>query len=247
MVEKAPLAQRLRYQVDNFLARGSSALFISLLVAFLGSILVFVALRMVLEQIWPDAERTLPGQLWTTFLELTDPGNMNQDNKSPTAYKLAAVATGLTGVVIFSSLIAFLTTTLNEAISHLKKGHSKVLERGHTLILGWGPRVLEILRELVEANESEDDPVIVILADEPKEEMDEFLRANFFDRRNTRLVTRSGQTASLHSLEWVSADKARSSIVLATCGPAASSEDRAGSDARVIKSVLALGMERSSR
>ena len=114
--------------------------------------------------------------------------------------QIAAIASGLTGVVIFSALIAFLTTALDQTITHLKKGHTQVLESGHTLILGWGVRVLEILRELVEANDSEDDPVVVILADEDKEEMDDYLRSYHTDRRNTRVITRSGPTASLASL-----------------------------------------------
>jgi hypothetical protein len=173
-------------------------------------------------------------------LQITDPGNMAQDNDTPTAFKVAAIVAGMTGVVIFSALIAFLTTALDQAIAHLKKGHSRVLETDHTLILGWGPRVIEILRELVEANESEADPVVTILADEEKEEMDEYLSTTFRDRRNTRVVTRSGSTASLDALERVSAAHAKSAIILATCDAAATYAEKLASDAKVIKTVLAL-------
>ena len=83
-------------------------------------------------------------------------------------------------------------------------------QNSETLILGWGPRVIEILRELVEANESENDPVVTIVAEEEKEEMDEYLRTNFNDRRNTRIVTRSGSSASLIVLERVNAGGAKS-------------------------------------
>lgn len=206
--DKATLRQRWRYRVDSFLARGSSALFVSLVFAFIGSILLI--------------------------------GVMNQDNDTPTIFKSAAVVAGLAGVVIFSALIAFLTTALDQAIAHLKKGHSQVLETGHTLILGWGPRVIEILRELVEANESAHDPVIVILSETDKESMDEFLRTNFTDRRNTRVVTRSGATASVQALQRVSAGVAKSAIVLASCDPAASLDVKLSSDAKIIKTVLAL-------
>ena len=188
----ATLRQRWRYRVDSFLARGSSALFVSLVFVFVGSILLIGVMRLVFNVFVPDNEHDFARQTWFIFLQLTDPGNMNQDNDTPTIFKSAAVVAGLTGVVIFSALIAFLTTALDQAIAHLKKGHSQVLETGHTLILGWGPRVIEILRELVEANESEDDPVTVILSETDKESMDEFLRTNFTDRRNTRVVTRSG-------------------------------------------------------
>ena len=240
---KATLRQRWRYRVDSFLARGSSALFVSLVFAFVGSILLIGVMRLVFNVFAPDNEHDFARQIWFIFLQLTDPGNMNQDNDTPTIFKSAAVVAGLTGVVIFSALIAFLTTALDQAIAHLKKGHSQVLETGHTLILGWGPRVIEILRELVEANESEDDPVTVILSETDKESMDEFLRTNFTDRRNTRVVTRSGATASVQGLHRVSAGDAKSAIVLASCDPAASLDSKLASDAKVIKTVLALASQ----
>jgi Trk K+ transport system NAD-binding subunit len=243
--DKATFRQRWRYRVDSFLARGSSALFVSLVLAFIGSILLIALMRLVFNFFAPDNDHDFARQIWVIFLQLTDPGNMNQDNDTPAIFKTAAVVAGLTGVVIFSALIAFLTTTLDQAIAHLKKGHSQVLESGHTLVLGWGPRVIEILRELVEANESEDDPVVVILADTDKEDMDEYLRANFTDRRNTRVVTRSGPTASVQGLQRVSAGKAKSAIVLASCDPSGSLDMKLASDARVIKTVLALESQTS--
>jgi hypothetical protein len=234
------LRQRWRYRLDNFLARGSGALFVSLLLAFLAAIAALGLGRFLLSAVAPEATRTLSRELWVVFLQLTDPGNMGEDSENPAALKSAAVIAGLTGVVIFSALIAFLTTALDQAIAHLKKGHSQVLESGHTLILGWGPRVVEILRELVEANESAKDPVVVILAEGDKEEMDEYLRAHFTERKNTRIVTRSGATGAVASLRRVSAESAKSAIVLADCTHSATREVKLASDARVIKTVLAL-------
>ncbi|MDQ3032487.1 MAG: hypothetical protein M3Y87_08735 [Myxococcota bacterium] len=232
--------QRVRYAVDNFLARGSVSLFIALTLAFLGSIFVLSALRAIIDAIFPDANQDLAHHTWIVFLELTDPGNMNQDNVTPTEFKLGAVAAGLTGVVIFSSLIAFMTTALSQAIEHLKKGHSEVLEAGHTLILGWTPRVVEILRELAEAMESERNPVVVILSELPKEQLDELLRTELGQVGRLRVVTRTGPTSSIRSLELVNAREAKSAIVLASCAPFAKGDDKLSSDARVIKTVLAL-------
>ena len=232
--------QRWRYRIDSFLARGSGPLFLSLIVAFFDSIALIGAMRWLFHQFAPDTEHNFADQIWVIFLQLTDPGNMVQDNDTPTIFKTAAVVAGITGVVIFSAFIAFLTTALDQTIAHLKKGHSQVLESGHSLILGWSPRVVEILRELVEANESEPDPVVVILAEKDKEVMDEYLRSNFTDRRNTRIVTRGGAPASVQALDRVSASEAKSAIVLAHCNPAASLETKLSSDAKVVKTVLAV-------
>lgn len=244
MSTEASFQERLQYKVDNFLGKGSKALFIALTVAFLISLFAIVLLRMVLfgidAFIGEGATTNFGKVFWFTWLQLTDPGNMAQDNDTMGGYKITAIISGMTGVVIFSALIAFLTSALDQAIDNLKKGHSRVLEADFTLIIGWGPRVPEILRELVEANESEDDPVVVVLSEEEKEDMDEYLREVWTDRRNTRLVTRSGSTSSLASLDKVQATAARSAIVLATCGEAASKGEKMSSDAKVIKTVLAL-------
>ena len=240
MADQATLREKAHYRIDNFLARGTSALFLSLLITFLIAFAIIIGLRMLLYWFSPDPHAGITDQLWRVYLQLTAPGNMNQDSKSPHHFKIAAVLAGLTGVVIFSTLIATLTTSLNQAIRSLKRGHSRVLEEGHTLILGWTHRVPEILRELVEANESEDDPCVVILAGKEKEWMDDYLRAKFKNRGNLRVVTRSGATASPDSLKKVSVGDVKSVIVLANCDENSPLEDQILSDSRGIKTMLAL-------
>ena len=236
---KPSFNQKIHYYIDNYLAKGSSALFLSLLFTFLSALALFSVVRILLSICCSETPSWLEN-LWMAFLQLTAPGSMGRDTESPAVMKLAAVFSGFTGVVIFSTLIATLTTALNSAIANLKQGHSRVLESEHTLIVGWNKRVTEILKELVEANESEDDPVVVIMSEKDKPWMDEYLRSNFKDRGNTRIVTRSGNPASPANLAHVNAEEARSVIVLANCDDNATDAQQVASDARGIKVVLAL-------
>ena len=119
-MKKPTVKESLHYYVDNYLAKGSQALFLSLLLTFLFALLVLILVRFVMTFIYPESGDTLH-QSWTAFLQLTAPGNMNQDTRSPLAFKIAAVCAGFTGVVIFSTLIATLTTALNNAIGNLFK------------------------------------------------------------------------------------------------------------------------------
>ena len=244
MDRKPTLAERLQYSVDNFLARGSGALFWSLLLAVLSTLVALALLRLVFGLISPAGAKSFWQGLWVVFLELTDPGAMSEDNDTPPIFKIAAVLAGMSGMLMFSALIAFSMTALERAIESLKRGHSRVLERGHTLIVGFGPRVFEVIKELIEAKESERKPVIVLLTERDKEEVDEQLMKVLPPRRevrrNTRIVTRAGGTSSLLSLEKVSAHAARNAIVLATQGAASSEKAKQLSDAKVIKSILAL-------
>ncbi len=164
---------------------------------------------------------------------------MAYDIDSSPWYKATAILAGMCGVVIFSTLIAFITTTVDHKLKELRKGKSTVVEQGHSMILGWNERVVDILRELVTANSSEPYAAVVILANRGKEDMDDFLRIHLPDRKSTRIVTRSGSESLLTNLEIVSIQHCKSIIILATCGPAASDWEKAGSDAHVVKTTLA--------
>ncbi|MFP6903207.1 MAG: hypothetical protein VCB81_06040, partial [Verrucomicrobiia bacterium] len=153
---------RVRYQFDTFLAKGGSNIFISLFIVFLVTLVAIALLRGILlwavpSELYSDVDQSFLRQLYVIFLEMTDPGNMNIDTDSGVGFKAMAILAGLAGVVIFSALIAVITAALDAKIDELKKGHSKVVESDHTLILGWNDRVTEIIRELIIANESERD------------------------------------------------------------------------------------------
>lgn len=233
--------QVLRYRFDCFMAKGGSSIFISLLVVFLGLLVMIAVVRLgVYFTLGGGDERQqgIFGQIYIIWLAMTDPGNMNQDVNSHGLYKIPAVMAGMAGVIILSMLIAFITTALDQKIGQLKKGHSTVIEEDHTLILGWGERVTEIIRELVIANESEERPVVVILAETDKEEMDDYLAVHMPDTGNTRVVTRSGKVSSLTNLDIVSVKSCKSVIILPRCGDAATPVEKFASDTRVIKTIL---------
>lgn len=237
---------KIRYKFDTYIAKGGISIFTSLAAVFLILLVVIGLLRGLLflvagEHIALQYEDLgFFGNVYLTFLAITDPGNMAQDILSSPWYKIFAIVAGMSGVVIFSALIAFITTALDQKMKDLKRGHSQVLESGHTLILGWNEqRIIEILKELVIANESESDATVVILAPHDKEEMDTILQLQFPQKSTLRIVTRSGSTSSLKNLQIVAASQAKSVIVLATCDETASSSLQEISDATSIQTILA--------
>ena len=235
------------------MARGGISVFTSLLVIFI-SILVFLAiLRGLLLYFVPEAEiqRDEHGfwsNVYIIFLQLTDPGNMNQDIESSPWYKLVAILSGIAGVIMLSSLVAFITTALHQKLNDLRRGRSKVIETGHTLILGWDEqRVVEILRELVLANRSESNACVVILSAEEKVYMDDIIRLRIPNLYTTRVVTRTGNTTTMANLDIVSVQTCKSVIILAECDEMAPGEVRIASDARVIQTVLAVNCTRKKQ
>jgi len=246
-MEQPTLKQKMRYRFDTFMARGGSSIFTIIIIAFLIGFLILGLIRTAIIKggANPGPDGGFFSQIYITFLQMTAPGNMNQDIASSPLVKLSTIMAGLFGIVLFSALIGFITTSLRAKLDELRKGRSKVIEDDHSLILGWNDqRVVEILRELVMANESDDNPSVVILADKEKEEMDDFLALNIPDTENTRVVTRSGITSSQTNLKTVSAARARSAIIIASASDEASKHEKARSDAHSIKTILALSTTR---
>jgi hypothetical protein len=248
-MSKPTFRQVLRYRFDNFMSKGGKSIFVSLFVAFIAALVFVMIIRGVVMAFGPPVqhEGNVFHHLYISFLEMTDPGNMAQDIHSSPWYKIPGILAGVLGIILLSMLIGFITTFLVQKLEDLRKGHSKVIEDDHSLILGWDEQqVVEILRELVLANESEDDPSVVILADEPKEEMDDFLGLSFPEsqRLNTRIVTRSGSTSSPTNLQIAAVDTCRSVIVLATASEEDNRDAKNISDARAIKTILAVANTR---
>lgn len=241
--------KRCHYRFDNFITRGNNSIFISLLVIFCSVLIAITLLRIVFLVFHPAESESIDASLrhlYITFLHLTDPGTMITDLDTSPWFKLAAVIAGLTGIVLLSMLIAVITTTLDRKLRQLMKGRSRVIEKGHTLILGWNDRGIEVLRELIIANESEKSPVVVILSKEPREAVEDYLKTHLRHRKNTRIVTRSGNPSSLTDLDIVAIKQCASIIALATCDIDASKLEKSTSDAYVIKTVLAVYQSRKS-
>ncbi|MFL5819093.1 MAG: CASTOR/POLLUX-related putative ion channel [Solirubrobacteraceae bacterium] len=223
------LRQRLRYGFDNAMARGPVALIGLLFVATFAMILLASAV-IQLAGLGPPGH-SFGSRLYQTLLRAIDTGTVAGDTGA-FAYVLVLVLVTFAGIFLVSSLIGVLTTGIEGRLRRLRRGRSLVLERDHTLILGWSDEVFTIVRELVIDNASERRPRVVIMADRDKVEMDDAIREKVGDTGRTRVIVRSGNPIDLTDLPLVNPHGARSIIVLGPGG-----EDP---DAEVIKILLAI-------
>jgi len=170
---------------------------------------------------------------WQMLLRVVDGGSFAGDTGWWT--RLVALLVTLAGIFIAGSLIGLISAAVDQRIDALRRGRSHVVETGHTLILGWSPRVPVVVSELVIANESERRAAIVVLADRDKTEMEEAIRSGVGDLRTTRVVCRRGDPGRAADLELVGADRARSIVV--------TSDDGDASSIRAALAVLGLGLD----
>ena len=229
------LRARLRYRFDNTMAAGTPALIGWLLAATVVLVVVFSIVVLVGDFAPESEDGDRPGpvrQLFNSLLHAMDPGTVaGDDGKWP--FLVLMLLLTIAGLLIVSALIGVLATGLDRKIEDLRKGRSVVLERDHTLVLGWSETIFTVLHELAIANENERNPSVVILADRDRVEMEDAIRAKLDDLRNTDVICRTGNPTDLTDLAVASPGSARAVIIL-------SPEDEGDPDAQVIKALLAL-------
>lgn len=238
------IKDRLRYRFERYLNKGGASIFVSLFVVFMVMFILIVGIRLLIVYFAdPGADPDYTGtsdDVWRTWLQMTDPGNMNQDNKMSIWLKVSTILAGIVGVIILSMLIAFITTSLEKVFYNFRKGRGKVIEHEHTLILGWNERVVDIIRELIIANESEKEASVVILSNENKEMMDDLIAKRLPDTLTTRIVTTTGDYANINELKRVNIQAAKSVILLANCSESAPLETKVESDVQSVKSIMGI-------
>ncbi len=136
------------------MSRGTIALIGGLFVLSLLVILVVsvaVAISGALRESSATEELSFPELVWRSLLRTLDPGTMGGDEGS-VSFLLAMLAVTLGGIFVISTLIGVISNGIQGKLDELRKGRSMVIEKDHTVILGWSAQVFEILGEIVLAN-----------------------------------------------------------------------------------------------
>lgn len=227
---------RLRYWFDGTMARGTSALVGWLAVVTVVLILVFTVFVTItgLEPGQGNAKDGFFGRLLTTFFHTLDPGTVAGDSGT-WRFLITMLVLTVAGLFIVSALIGVIATGIDDKLAELRRGRSLVIEKDHTVILGWSDSVFAIVRELSIANESRKKPAVVILAEQDKVEMEDAIREKVDDLHGTRVVCRTGSALDIGDLALTNHGLARSIIVLSPGGD--------DPDSEVIKTLLALTHE----
>lgn len=225
------IGAKLRYRFDLALARGPMVVIGYLGIVMLAIIAVASIVMWALQLKGVNGGEPIESPFdafWQALLRVVDSGTFAADATWPT--RLLGLLITIAGIFLAGSLIGLIASAVDQQIEQLRKGRSTVLETGHTLVLGWSPRLPTILAELVEANASMRHAAVVVLANHPKDEMEDELRARVPETRTTRVVCRTGDPSRPADLSMVNVAGARSVIVLAG--------DEG--DAGVVKAVLAV-------
>ena len=229
MAREFSAKDKLNYAFDTMMSRGTAGLIIWL--GILSAVLiVFFSLIVMFSGTAPGNE-SFPTLLWMSLMRTMDPGTIGGDDGSP-GFLASMLIVTFSGIFIFSTLIGILTTGLEAKLEALRKGKSRVVERDHTVVLGWSEQVFTIVSELSIANENQKHPCVAIMADMDKVEMEDEIREKVPELRNTKVVCRTGSPVEPADLEKMSLHTSKSIIIL--------SPESSNPDPEVIKTMLAI-------
>jgi voltage-gated potassium channel Kch len=230
-MKKFTFSEKLRYRFDNLMSKGPIAM-----IALLGilSLLVVVIAGAVIAlfHITPEGDEPMGfiEGTWQSLMRALDSGAVGGD--AGWEFRSIAFVVTLGGIFILSTLIGVLGSGIESKLEDLRKGRSMVIEKDHTLILGWSSKIFTIISELIVANENQKNPRIVILADIDKVEMEDEIRNKIENLKNTKIICRSGVPNDLTDLNISNPHAAKSIIVLAA--------ETENPDPLTIKTILAI-------
>lgn len=221
-MRKPTWKERLQYYFDNVMSKGTAAL---VGILFLVTLIVVVVAGVLATFV---SDSSVGNNVWMSLMHAIDAGTLSGDETGNISIIILMSIVTVCGIFITSILIGIITTGFEEKLTNLRRGHSKVLESDHTVILGFNDQVYTMISQLIVANEMLKDACIVIVGDMDKEEMDRLISHQNIDWKSTRIICRSGNITENHTLEMCSIDTCRSVIINET------------NDFVVIKSILSI-------
>jgi len=230
-MSRASRRAHVRYFVDRVLSKGTPVILGWLAV----STLVVVVVVSAAAYLSGAAGMPLGRLLWEGLQRILDPGGVVDDpggGQDSVVFMAAMFAISLAGIFAVAILIGLVTTDLEKVFGDLRRGRSTVLERGHTLILGWSEHAPTIVGETAIANENHPGLAIVVLADRDPVELREELAGAIGRTPGSRVIFRRGDPINVNDLETVGFSHARSIIIVP--------EDHSDSDGLEIKTLLAI-------
>jgi ion channel POLLUX/CASTOR len=227
MAPRVRLRTRLRYWFDNTMSRGTPAL-----VGWLAIVSVILVVGIAVGLALATKSRHVIDLTWQTFVAAFE---LSVPDEHGLAVHLLWFVLAIGGLLVISALIGLLNNGISEKLDELRKGRSPVVERDHTVILGWSDQVFVVVSELLIANRSRRRATIVILAEQDKPVMEDLLRSRLGHTGNTRIVCRTGSPLNVTDLELVNLNAARSIIVVTP-----QLTVREDADAYVLKTLLAI-------
>ena len=209
-MKKTNFWDKLRYSFDNLMSKGTLSL-ILLLAAITAGIIVIAGI--VAACLNGGEFGNAFEMMWVSLMHTLDAGTIAGDETSNIGFIIVMSVVTLCGIFVTSMLIGVIGAGLEEKMESLRKGHSLVIEKNHVIILGFNENAINIIRELIMANENQKKGVIVVMDSKDKTEMEDTISQRIPQTKTTHIICRSGNIDNISDIEICSPATCRSIIV----------------------------------
>ena len=113
---------RIRYAIDNFMSKGSSSIFLALLGLFLFGFLIMVMIRGIANAFLPDETLSSWSEIpWRVYVAVMEGSAAETDGDSNWLAKLTSILAVMVGLILFSSMVAFITSVFEAKLDELRR------------------------------------------------------------------------------------------------------------------------------
>jgi hypothetical protein len=142
-----------------------------------------------------------------------DSGTLAGDDTQNIGFLVLMSVVTICGIFVTSILIGIISTGFEQKLFDLRKGTSKVIETGHTVVLGFNDGIYTILSELIEAGANQKKNCIVVLGEEEKEDMERLIKGHIENFKTTRIICKSGKLTESYLFDIASLETSKSVII----------------------------------
>lgn len=191
----------IRYNIDLIFSKGILYQ-LMVLIFIIITTLLSVAIFMKIAFQYPIIDG-----FWDSLMQFIDTGNISAAEESNGFNAIVATFLAVTfiGVCGWGLLIAMINNALQERIKNLSNGNSFIMERNHSIVLGYGEEVFTIIEEFIMGRSKK----IVLLSNYEASYIKK--RISFFKKyKNTKVVIRKGNPSRFENLQLLNIERANS-------------------------------------
>jgi len=221
--KKYTIRKKIHYVLDDYISKGFIAQLV-LLLAVAGTLVLIFGLILTLY----GEEQYLSDAVWESLMHMIDQGTITGEDKESDNFLQIMLILTFIGMAFTSTIIALISSSIQEKMYDLRKGHSAIIEKDHVVIMGFNENTYTISREIAENGmRTRIRDCVVIVDDLQKEDMEHDVkdfqqsRQQFFEQseeekrrlRKSKLIFRSGDLISDNTFEMCAVERARAIII----------------------------------
>ena len=192
----------IKYRIDRIFSKGLTHQLIVLVFVII-IILAIVSVFMKLVFDYP-----ITSAFWESLMQFIDTGNISAVEAN-FGIVITFLSVTFIGVCGWGLLIAMINNSLQDKIHNLSKGNAFIMEKNHSIILGYGEEALTIIEEFINGRAKK----IVLLS---KNDTDAIKKRISFltKKRKIDIIVRQGNPNIIENLRLLNIEKASSISII---------------------------------